>query len=233
LSQRIRYKYFFPTLNFGKKNASNPKNEKDMKAPIVLLFAVLISFAGFSQEDDGDERGTKQADKMKSELNLTDAQYQSIKAINEKYAGKIDAEKEKKAVTKETLKTLKDQRKQEVSKVLTKEQLTKWEAYKEEKKENKKEKKAERKEFREELNLTPEQDTKMKEIHRTYATQKRQVTDDKTLTEEARKAKIKILKEERRTQLKAILTPEQFEKLKDEKEERHEERKHQGGRNRK
>ncbi len=188
--------------------------------------AVLISFSGFSQ-DDGDDRGTKQADKMKNELNLTDAQYQSIKAINERYATKIDAEKAKNAATKDAVKTLKDQRKAEVEKVLTKEQLAKWEAHKEERKEHKQEKRAERREFREELNLTPEQEAKMKEINQAFAVKKKQIMDEK-LTDEARKAKIKALKEERRTQVKAVLTPEQYEKFKDERDERQEERTHRG-----
>jgi Spy/CpxP family protein refolding chaperone len=186
-----------------------------MKATILMITALFISVGSFAQDDELEGRGGKNADKLKQELKLDDAQYQKVKAINEKYADKLEAAKKDATKSKGSFKALKDQREAEINTVLTKEQQAQWEARRAENKEMHRE----HKEFRKELNFTEKQKADVKAINDNFKTQKEAVDAEK-LTREAREQKMKALKEERKTKLKGVLTPEQYEMLKEEKQER-------------
>jgi protein CpxP len=73
------------------------------------------------------------------------------------------------------------------------------------------------KEMMKELNLTKEQRGQMKEFHQSMKQKKEEINNDNTLTEEQKKAKMKELHKEQKEKMNAILTPEQREKMKEQK----------------
>jgi hypothetical protein len=197
-----------------------------MKATILMITAVFVTVSCFSQpEDELEGRGAKNAEKLKKELNLDDNQFQKVKSINEKYADKLSAAKTDAAKSKEAVKALKNQREAEINTVLTKEQQEQWKAHRLEHKQQHEERQKERKEFKKELNLNEDQKVKVKAINDDYKTKKDALKEETNLTPVQRQEKMKALKEERKTKLQAVLTPEQYQLMKEEKEERKQEQK--------
>jgi periplasmic protein CpxP/Spy len=78
-------------------------------------------------------------------------------------------------------------------------------------------KKNKKKEMMRELNLTKEQRGQMKESHQSMKQKKEEVNNDNTLTEAQKKDKMKALHKEQKQKMNAILTPEQKEKMKEQK----------------
>jgi Spy/CpxP family protein refolding chaperone len=74
-----------------------------------------------------------------------------------------------------------------------------------------------KKEMMKELNLTKEQRGQMKEFHKSMKQKKEDINNDNTLTEAQKKDKMKELHKEQKEKMKAILTPEQKEKMKEQK----------------
>ena len=66
---------------------------------------------------------------------------------------------------------------------------------------------------KEELNLTTEQREQMKSINMEFKDQAKAVRDDKTLTKDQKKQQVKSLHDKRQEAVKAILTPEQKQKM--------------------
>ena len=86
-----------------------------------------------SQMKDPAARAARQSEKMKSVLSLNEAQYASIRDINEKYADKYSALKREEIAKKNKhaeFSTLRKDHQKEIETVLTSEQKTKWENYK-------------------------------------------------------------------------------------------------------
>jgi Spy/CpxP family protein refolding chaperone len=65
------------------------------------------------------------------------------------------------------------------------------------------------------LNLTPDQVSKIQAIHEDAKTQMQAIVADKSLTADARKAKLTELRESTRSQIMAVLTPDQQAKWKE------------------
>ena len=63
-----------------------------------------------------------------------------------------------------------------------------------------------------ELNLTEDQKPKFQEIIKARGRKRKALREDASLTPEERKAKVKAIQEDTTTQMKALLTPEQFAK---------------------
>lgn len=78
----------------------------------------------------------------------------------------------------------------------------------------------------EKLNLTPDQQAKLKPLLEDQAQQMKAVRDDSSLSEEQRKAKMKAIHESFHDQMSTVLTPEQQTKLKEMKHDSME--KHKG-----
>jgi Spy/CpxP family protein refolding chaperone len=78
-------------------------------------------------------------------------------------------------------------------------------------------KKHKKKEMMKELNLTKEQRGQMKEFHRSMKQKKENINDDQTLTDAQKKAKMEELHKEQKQKMNTILTPEQREKMKEQK----------------
>jgi len=71
-----------------------------------------------------------------------------------------------------------------------------------------------------ELNLTTDQQAKMKEIRKEYKNKLESVRNDDALTQEQKKTRIKELMKQQQEQVKMILTQEQIEKMESLKKER-------------
>jgi Spy/CpxP family protein refolding chaperone len=66
-----------------------------------------------------------------------------------------------------------------------------------------------------ELSLTKEQRSQIKDFHKAVKQQKESIANDNTLSDEQKQFKLKELKKDERKKINSILTPEQKEKLKE------------------
>ena len=74
-----------------------------------------------------------------------------------------------------------------------------------------------KKQILKELNLTKDQMGQMKDLRRTMKQKRADINNNPDLTQEQKQEKIKELRIEQREKLSTILTPEQMEKLKEER----------------
>jgi hypothetical protein len=194
-----------------------------MKKSILLSMAMMISVMIYAQhkEKDPAERAAHQTERMKSQLSLNDAQYASVKTINEKYAKKFsalrndDAKQEK----RNEVKSLKDLRQQEINAVLTPEQQQKWQAYREQKQEQGKAHRGERMDQRREdwktaLGLTDEQAKKMEAEQIKFHGLLKEIKANTTIDTPAKKLATEKVKQSHKKAVEEILTPDQFAKWK-------------------
>ena len=192
-----------------------------MKRSLILAMLMMVSILTFAQKERKSpvERAAKQTDRMKSELSLSDQQYASIKGINEQYATKREAlfkdqslkGEERKAQSKE----LRVNQEKEINSVLTPEQKTKLDVLKKERAEKHKAKRIERgktraENIKKELALTDDQQQKMLQTTKAFKEKREKIKTDNSLTEENRKAAYKNLKNEYQSEVKGILSEEQF-----------------------
>lgn len=93
---------------------------------------------GEHQKLSAEERATKQTDRMKEELNLSDKQYEDLLSLNTKQAKQAEENrKEMEAKMEAKKEEMKSERKaydEQIGKILTKEQLATYELKKEERK---------------------------------------------------------------------------------------------------
>jgi periplasmic protein CpxP/Spy len=107
-----------------------------MKKNLMLAGLMMVSTIIFAQHHKGDrsDRAAKGAEKMKTELSLSDDQYAKVKVINEKYASSYSKLRSDTTLTVGTshkrMKQLRDDQQTQIKSVLTKDQLTKWTAMK-------------------------------------------------------------------------------------------------------
>lgn len=122
-------------------------NLKMMLSLAAMTVIMLISTASFAQDKmphkTPEERAKMMSDKMKTELSLTDDQYQKVQAINLDFANKTkDIKKDgaDKAGWAEKMKPLDEERTTSLKGVLTPDQFTKFESMKKDMKDKHKEK---------------------------------------------------------------------------------------------
>jgi hypothetical protein len=193
-----------------------------MKKSIMFLGLMVVTTVILAQQKaDPRERATKHANRMKSELALTDVQYNAIKAIDEEYTTKQSTVFKDSTLSKESkrqqLRELSLQKASAIEKVLSEEQRSKWAAARAE---HTKRKQSHLKRSRgehalhmqETLSLSDEQTSKMKAIDREFVSKIRALRTDSTTAREDSREKEKSLRQEYRSKTKAILTEEQFEK---------------------
>jgi len=192
-----------------------------MKKSITSMIALVTSSVIFAQQyKDPQKLAVRQADKMKTYLQLNDTQYASIKKINEEYATKLTALRadEKMSADKlPTLQALREQRAKDVSAVLTKEQQQKWNTFRAERKVKMKERHDQRRSQREAemkatLSLTDDQALRMKQEQDQYVKNIHAVTGDKTLSKEEKESRLSTITSAHESSVKAILNTDQFEK---------------------
>lgn len=181
----------------------------------------------FAQKKHGHGRdGAAQAETMKKELALTDQQYASIKDINAKYKDKHVALRSDSTVKGEAkhdkMKALHESRQNEIQKVLTPDQQSKWKAYKKQQAELRKEKRKTLKaehdaKLKAELSLTDDQFNKLDATNKAFREKYHDARKNK-----ADQAAIKKLADEHEARVKSILSEEQFTKWKARKAEKKE-----------
>lgn len=126
----------------------------NVKSAVTMGFmaaTMLVSASLFAQDKmqhkTPEERAKMMSDKMKTELTLTDEQYQKVQAINLDFATKTkDIKKEgaDKSTWAEKIKPLEEERTTALKGILTPEQFTRYEARKEEMKGKMKDKQKEK-----------------------------------------------------------------------------------------
>ncbi len=200
-----------------------------MRKNFLLVIAMMMSTIIFAQHHKGDGKRHDPSETMKTVLSLNDNQYATIKGINKKYAEKQTSLRQDTLQSRDAkhdaVKSLNQERKQEIQAVLTAEQNAKWKAYKTEQKTKRKEEhqKAVEKhqaEMKAALSLSDEQTEKMKLAGNDFKEKLHAARKDN----KGDKAELKKLKTEYETVVKGILTEEQYQKwtsLKAEKRNHH------------
>jgi Spy/CpxP family protein refolding chaperone len=201
-----------------------------MRKSIVLVGLMLVSAVMFAQRKvDPMERAAKQAEKMKTELSLDDVQYKAIKAINEEYAEKQTRIMKDSAVAKEAkrsqLKSLHQEKKTAVDKVLTDEQRSKWTTHQSARQKKGRAHMARHngdhaQRMQKNLSLSDDQTSKIKAIDKEFAEKFRALRSDSAIAREEARAKAKQLREEYISKTKAVLTEEQFKAWQEQKADR-------------
>lgn len=160
-------------------------------------------------------------------LNLSSGQKEQLKAIRKDFHQQaMDLKKQDQITVAEMRsrrKELHQQFRTKTESVLTadqKNQLAKLRAERKEKRSVAWHKKASK--IQKELNLTQAQKDKMKEMRTGFRTQFQSIRNDKSLTSDQKKEKIKGLMKQQHKQMSAVLTKEQLQKLQSLKKEREE-----------
>ncbi|HYG02606.1 MAG TPA: hypothetical protein VD927_09175 [Chryseosolibacter sp.] len=174
---------------------------------IYILFLAILTI-GFSAS--GQRQKNKDNQKLKEELNLTEAQADSIKKIRKPHTTGKKAlnrrQRMEQAGNRAQRKALHEQRKEAIEDVLTDEQEDQWKDYRERK--HAETRKAKLDELKGQLNVSPAQAAQLDSANNKFMESAKQLSAD----EEATKTKMKDLRKEFRSEIQAILTPEQFER---------------------
>ncbi|WP_375562726.1 Spy/CpxP family protein refolding chaperone [Bernardetia sp. OM2101] len=199
------------------------KNIQKIALSFTLAFTLFFAFSvsSFAQEHEGrhgkHDNHEARLEKMKTELGLSDAQVEQIKALHEK----------KKEKSKADRKANREEFRAEVNKILTPEQRKKAEALHAEHKDPNKRAEKRVEKWKTELSLSDAQATKVKAALVTKMTKMqalREAAKDKGDDEKVDKIERKAIKTAFETELKSILSSEQFakyEQIKAEKKGKH------------
>jgi hypothetical protein len=201
-----------------------------MKKGLMMIMLVMISAITFAQSHRGGQRrhGDGQIEKMKTDLELSDTQYATIKEINKKYAAKHNALRGDSAAQSGkhiALNALRQEKDKEIQGVLTPEQKTKWETFKAQRTEARKAKSKERLEKHEakmklELSLSEEQFAKMQAVNKTFREKVMQLKAQSPNENFRGNSEFQQIKNEHDVAIKTILSEDQFKKWSDLKRSR-------------
>lgn len=189
-----------------------------MKKNVMLAALALVSTIVLAQHKQvsPDQIATRQSDRMKSVLLLTDTQYASVKTINGKYAEKQMTLRNDQNLSREArhekMKSLREEKNVELQQVLTKDQQVKWKEFQSaqvKKRLHRKDGNAQH--LKEALSLTDDQFTKVQAVNKEFLEKKSEIKNNSSLSQEASKAALKKLKDEHETKLKGVLTDAQFQ----------------------
>lgn len=204
-----------------------------MKKILVLVIALMFTGTIYAQRADSphkspEDRAAKQAENMKQKLGLSDQQYASIRSINLKYAERISKLRADTATAREDrhkqMRDLHTQKQSEITQVLSDEQQAKWKTLREDQR-NKAGARQGRKgagsesDWKKSLSLSDEQSARLDEAHTAFREKIRTIRDDEKLSEEQRKEKAKAVRAEHESEVKSILSEEQFRKWKEMKKD--------------
>jgi hypothetical protein len=205
-----------------------------MKKTLILIGMMTIWGLTFAQRHNhnahnADEVAARKADKMKSALRLNETQYASIKEINKKYAAKVSVLRSD-TTTRETerrdqFKEIRVQRENEISKVLSREQNTKWDSIRTERKKNMHNHnyrvgKDAKREALKALNLSEAQSKQLDDSRKILKEKILIIHNDSTLSEQTRKDKVRVARSDHANAVKTILTEDQYQQWKEMKKRR-------------
>jgi len=151
-----------------------------------------------------------------AQLNLTDDQKNEMKAINDDFKQQMtDLKKSEDKITvtewKSKMATIRKDRHEKVDKILTDDQKATLKKMHKERGNRFRQNRIER--MKKELNLTDEQTTAVEKNLSESLKKMRTVHDDKSLTDDQKKAQYKSLQDQQQEGLKSILTPDQWNKF--------------------
>ncbi len=198
---------------------------------LAQLLAVLITGAAWAQTNDqstpppanapgqqrwsGKHHGQSGIERMAQELNLTDQQKTQMQSIMQTQRQQAQTIRQDSSLSpelkKDKLKQLRESTHQQMMALLTPEQQQKM-----------KDLRAQHQGMRRgaagrgpfaRLNLTDEQKTKIQPLMQTQHQQVQAVRQDTSLTPEQKQAKIREIHQSTRTQIEAVLSPEQLQQL--------------------
>jgi hypothetical protein len=197
------------------------------KAFIGMAIAAFIALGANAQD-----QSTGLADRPKKhhrmdkvqQLNLTEEQKTELKSINEDYKTQMeDLKKSEDKITvtewKSKMTTIRKDRHEKVQKMLTDEQKASLKNIKHEHRSDMRKHGGRRnlERMKKELNLTDEQVNTLKKNHEDMAQKFKAIREDKSLTEDQKKAEMKAFKKQQHESLKSILSAEQLQKLEQQK----------------
>lgn len=204
-----------------------------MKRIIVTALAVVL-FTGASQAQKADRTHSKHGGHIARELNLTDEQKAKVKTLREAQKKEMQQLKANDKITvaewKAQRKALHEKHKSQFESVLTPAQKEEWNSRKTGKNDRGERKGAGNRgkgfeagrEFgqqaafwKKELNLSADQETKLKGFLQAFKTKASDVRANNNLTQEQKKAQLKDLAQQYMNQGKAVLNAEQLKKLDD------------------
>ena len=193
------------------------------KKSIIFAMAMMVGVFAFAQKIDRKEMAAKQAEKMKTELSLTDQQFEKIKQIHEKFASSQARLLADTAIARENKvverKRMNDERMSEIKGVLTEEQQKKWAEFRENQmKRDPSPRRADRaknqmEELRTLLNLSDEQFEKVVKINNDAIAGVKTLRTDSSVSRENVRGEMRKIKEGRNAAMKAVLTEEQYAKF--------------------
>jgi protein CpxP len=213
------------------------QNKSIMKKIILSLVAIVFAVGAFAQkgpksEKTAEEMANKRADKLKTELSLSDEQRAKVYQAHLDKMTKMKAIKDKnledkKAAAKE-MKPVRDSFQANMKSILTADQYNKWEAAKKNEQATRKEKRKERAnkseltaeemaskkadKLKTELSLTDEQCTQVYQAQLEKITQMKAIKAKNLEDKKAKAKEMKPVNEAFQTKMKSILTPEQLTK---------------------
>lgn len=192
-----------------------------MKKLLMTTAALAFSAMLFAQRGpvDPSARAAKQTDRMKEVLSLNDAQYATVKGINEKYAQKTATiRRDSSSDFRATMQSIHAERRKEIESVLTSEQKEKWTKHQEEMRTKVKQrhthKRGGREEMQKSLGLSNEQVGKLDEARKSFG-EKTSAIKKSSASEDEKKGQFKQLWSEHDNTVKQILTAEQYAKWKE------------------
>ena len=202
--------------------------KKILSTALAIVLFVGASQAQTTESKDHPHRGHKQEMAMNN-LNLTADQKAKLQAIRKEQKSEMQNLKKSGNLTPEQRKALHEKYRSQFAAVLTPAQQEQMKKQREEWKEKAKEGKGFGKEgkgfgkkgnmgnqaafFKKELNLTADQETKLKSIFGEFRTKAQALRSNSSLSQEQKKEQMKSLMQQYMTQGRAVLTPEQAKKF--------------------
>jgi Spy/CpxP family protein refolding chaperone len=196
------------------------------KAILGICLAAFVAVGAFAQDQEqpgfSDHHYNHHRFNDMAQLNLTDQQKTELKAINEDFKQQMTDLKKNEDITvrewKSKMETIRKDHHDKVQNILTDDQKASLKKMMQEHRDEMKEHGARRLEqMKKDLNLTDDQVASLKKSHEDMAQKFKAIRDDKSLTDDQKKAQLKDLRDQQQNNLKSILTPEQMQKLQQEK----------------
>ena len=195
-----------------------------MKTTALAIITILIGFSSVAQSADSATSGQKEFRKMErknyEKLNLTEDQKAKIKTLNETFRQQMQDLSKNTNVSADELKDKHDalikDHKEKINTILTPEQRKQAADMKQEYgREKDHDKRGQRfEEMTKDLNLTPEQSAKMKDLNETLRTNIQSIHQNTSLNQDEKKDQMKGLMKKHKEDMEALLTNEQKEQLK-------------------
>lgn len=198
-----------------------------MKKLALATMAFVIGLSSMAQTSDSASSGHKKFRKMEKhtgerdfeKLNLTDDQKAQVKKINESFREQMEKVNKNTGISADQLKekrrALAKDHKQKINEILTPKQKKQMQdAHDQLTKEDKSGMRSRRfKEMTQDLNLTPEQSIKMKELSSALRNDVKSIRQNTSLSKEEKKEQMKNLMKKHKTDMEVLLSDEQKEQL--------------------